>query len=70
MSDIVLPRRSRRLVLAAAACVAVVAAIVASTRAATADKGPIRIGFLTVKTGALAAGGRQMEEGTAKNVEK
>src|SRR4051812_18372740 len=24
---------------------------------------PLRIGFLTVRTGALAAGGRQMEEG-------
>jgi branched-chain amino acid transport system substrate-binding protein len=26
---------------------------------------PIRVGFLTIKSGALAAGGRQMEEGLA-----
>lgn len=30
---------------------------------AEAQSDPIRIGFLTVRTGALAAGGRQMEEG-------
>jgi len=28
-----------------------------------AQQGPIRVGFLTIKSGALAAGGRQMEEG-------
>jgi branched-chain amino acid transport system substrate-binding protein len=28
-----------------------------------ADKDPIRVGFLTIKSGALAAGGKQMEEG-------
>src|ERR1043165_3182415 len=30
---------------------------------AQASAEPIRIGFLTVRTGALAAGGKQMEEG-------
>lgn len=28
-----------------------------------ADKDPIRVGFLTIKSGALAAGGKQMEDG-------
>ena len=28
-----------------------------------AEKQPIRVGFLTIKSGALAAGGKQMEEG-------
>jgi branched-chain amino acid transport system substrate-binding protein len=32
---------------------------------AKAQNEPIRVGFLTVKSGALAAGGRQMEEGLA-----
>ena len=32
---------------------------------ASAQAEPIRIGFLTIKSGALAAGGRQMEEGLA-----
>src|SRR2546421_13091086 len=31
--------------------------------AALAQQEPLRIGFVTVRTGALAAGGRQMEEG-------
>src|SRR5207248_7151254 len=31
--------------------------------AALAQQEPLRIGFLTVRTGPLAAGGRQMEEG-------
>ena len=30
-----------------------------------AEKAPIRVGFLTIKSGALAAGGKQMEEGLA-----
>jgi branched-chain amino acid transport system substrate-binding protein len=30
---------------------------------ARAESAPVRVGFLTVKSGALAAGGRQMEEG-------
>jgi branched-chain amino acid transport system substrate-binding protein len=34
-----------------------------SPAAALAQADPIRIGFLTVRTGALAAGGKQMEEG-------
>jgi len=37
----------------------------ALSTAATAQNEPIRVGFLTVKSGALAAGGRQMEEGLA-----
>jgi branched-chain amino acid transport system substrate-binding protein len=35
----------------------------ASSEFASAQTEPIRIGFLTVRTGPLAAGGRQMEEG-------
>ncbi|GAC1341398.1 MAG: ABC transporter substrate-binding protein [Myxococcales bacterium] len=31
--------------------------------AGAAEREPVRVGFLTVKSGALAAGGRQMEEG-------
>jgi branched-chain amino acid transport system substrate-binding protein len=33
--------------------------------AARAQEGPVKIGFMTVRSGALAAGGRQMEEGIA-----
>ncbi len=33
--------------------------------AALAQSEPVRLGFLTIKSGALAAGGRQMEEGLA-----
>ena len=40
---------------------AVLAAALASTAAQAAE--PVRVGFLTVNTGALAAGGRQMQEG-------
>ena len=29
----------------------------------SAQAGPLRVGFLTVNSGALAAGGRQLEEG-------
>src|SRR4051812_24404168 len=43
-------------------CLAVAAAACLST-SASAQSEPIRIGFLTVRTGPLAAGGRQMEEG-------
>jgi branched-chain amino acid transport system substrate-binding protein len=60
-----LHRRSARLCLASLACAALAFALLRPGGAAAADKGPIRIGFLTVKTGALAAGGRQMEEGLA-----
>ncbi len=35
----------------------------ASTRHVHAQAGPIRVGFLTVKTGPLASGGIQMEQG-------
>jgi branched-chain amino acid transport system substrate-binding protein len=51
-------RLSARL-LAAALATALVPA------AGRAEAGPIRVGFLTVRSGALAAGGRQMEEGLA-----
>ena len=36
---------------------------IASSGLAQGQTEPIRIGFLTVRTGPLAAGGRQMEEG-------
>lgn len=38
-------------------------AIASVGTAQAADKAPIRIGFLTIKSGALAAGGKQMEDG-------
>src|SRR3954452_571356 len=65
MPDTVATRWSRRAawLLAILCCGAVSFAVLRP--ASAADKGPIRIGFLTVKTGALAAGGRQMEEGLA-----
>src|SRR3954447_19818114 len=65
MPDTVATRWSRRAawLLAIVCCGAVSFAVLRP--ASAADKGPIRIGFLTVKTGALAAGGRQMEEGLA-----
>ncbi len=44
----------------ALACVALIAASPALAQTAAE---PIRLGFLTVRTGALAAGGKQMEEG-------
>ena len=34
-----------------------------STSVHAADQAPIRVGFLTIKSGALAAGGKQMEDG-------
>src|SRR5947209_15022444 len=64
MPDFASPR-SRRLILAALVSAALAVPILKATRASAADKGPIRVGFLTVKSGALAAGGRQMEEGLA-----
>src|SRR2546428_13801738 len=39
------------------------AVLLAVLPARAADKEPVRIGFLTVNSGALAAGGRQMEDG-------
>src|SRR5476651_2284481 len=50
--------RKRRLLLA---CLSF--ALGALLPSAYAQDEPIRLGFLTVRTGALAAGGRQMEEG-------
>jgi len=50
-----------RLFSLALAAVATAAMLHAPEAAAQGD--PIRVGFLTVKSGALAAGGRQMEEG-------
>jgi len=49
----------RRLFLSALAATAAFAL----SQPAAAQSGPIRIGFLTVRTGPLAAGGKQMEEG-------
>ena len=40
-----------------------VAAQTIKISAAVAQAGPIRVGFLTVKTGPLASGGLQMEQG-------
>jgi branched-chain amino acid transport system substrate-binding protein len=40
-----------------------VSALVLSMAAQAADTDPIRVGFLTVRSGALAAGGKQMEDG-------
>jgi len=49
-----IPGRRRLLGIVAAACL---------SSSAYAQTEPIRIGFLSVRTGALAAGGKQMEEG-------
>lgn len=51
-----MPRR-----LSAAVSLALAVLLSGSVRAA--QGGPVRVGFLTVNTGALAAGGRQMQEG-------
>ena len=45
------------------ACLCLSFAAALPLAAAYAQDEPIRLGFLTVRTGALAAGGRQMEEG-------
>jgi len=45
------------------ALVAGVLALIAAPQQADAQGEPLRLGFLTVRTGALAAGGKQMEEG-------
>ena len=50
-------RRNFNLIAAATAVSALL------PKAARAQAEPVRIGFLTVRTGALAAGGRQLEEG-------
>jgi branched-chain amino acid transport system substrate-binding protein len=52
---------SKRLMVVALA--ASVAAVMNFGVANAAEKAPIRIGFLTIKSGALAAGGKQMEDG-------
>ena len=41
------------------------AGVLLVSAAGAAEQEPIRVGFLTVRSGALAAGGRQMEEGLA-----
>src|SRR5712671_2177324 len=51
---------SRRTLLAAGAAVSML-----PSRLAFAQSQPLRIGFLTVKTGPLAAGGAQQEEGAS-----
>jgi branched-chain amino acid transport system substrate-binding protein len=52
----------RRTALRCLACLAL-AAFAAPLALAQSAAEPIRVGFLTVRTGALAAGGKQMEEG-------
>src|SRR5712692_9305418 len=52
---------TRRTLLAAGAAISVLP----SRRAFAQSSEPLRIGFLTVKTGPLAAGGAQQEEGAA-----
>ena len=53
------PMQRRRLMLGAAG-----AAVAGSLPAVSlAQDGPVKLGFMTVRSGALAAGGRQMEEG-------
>lgn len=42
---------------------ALLASVVMSTSVIAQDNAPIRVGFLTIKSGALAAGGKQMEDG-------
>ena len=55
---------SRRAALrAGAALTAAVAAALLPMQVSAQTQEPIRIGFLTVRSGALAAGGKQMEEG-------
>ena len=55
---------SRRAALrAGAALTAAVAATLLPMQVSAQTQEPIRIGFLTVRSGALAAGGKQMEEG-------
>ena len=48
--------------LSFALCAAALAVAV-TTPVRAADPAPIRVGFLTIKSGALAAGGKQMEDG-------
>jgi branched-chain amino acid transport system substrate-binding protein len=43
--------------------IAAVAGASGAIKGAAAQTGPIRVGFLTVNSGALAAGGRQLEDG-------
>jgi len=45
------------------AAAAIALLCLASSNQTFAQAEPLRIGFLTVRTGPLAAGGRQMEEG-------
>ena len=52
-----------RHLIRAAVCTLGAAASLALPQLAQAQAEPIRIGFLSVRSGALAAGGRQMEEG-------
>jgi branched-chain amino acid transport system substrate-binding protein len=53
----------RRSALKGLAAAGVGTAVVGAPAILRADIGPIRVGFLTVKTGPLASGGIQMEEG-------
>lgn len=49
---------------------AVLSAVAMSTAAEADQHDPVKVGFLTVQSGALAAGGRQMEEGLKLCVEQ
>ena len=53
----------RSILLAALTAVAAASGGLWTTRARAADAAPIRLGFMTVSSGALAAGGKQMEDG-------
>ncbi len=52
------------------ASLALAAFFASSALASAQDPGPVKVGFLTVRSGALAAGGRQMEEGLQLCVEQ
>ena len=55
------PKMSRRTLLAAGAAIS----ILPSRRVFAQSSEPLKVGFLTVNTGPLAAGGKQQEEGAA-----
>lgn len=53
----------KRLIAASVAASSLALAAGSSQAQGPAKEGPIKVGFMTVRSGALAAGGRQMEEG-------
>src|ERR1043165_3250494 len=62
-SVMVLHNKGEETVMVRYAAAALALLCLASSNQAFAQAQPLRIGFLTVRTGPLAAGGRQMEEG-------